>query len=67
MWGMGNLWACMPACLPFRPIPGATANGRLAHRPVISVASALDSAVLVVTSGMGRPAPWSIWGLMTRI
>ena len=52
-------------CLPLRPIPGATAKGRLANRPVMSVANALESAVLVVTSWIGRPAPWRIWGLMT--
>jgi len=33
----------------------------------MSVASALESAVLVVTSGMGRPAPWRIWGLITWV
>jgi hypothetical protein len=50
----------LPVVSPLRPMPGATANGRLANNPVARVASAEESAVLVVTSLMGRPAPLRI-------
>jgi hypothetical protein len=49
------------------PSPGASANGRLANRPIAMVAMAAAIAVAVATASNGRPAADRIAGLTNRM
>ena len=49
------------------PSPGASANGRLATRPIAAVVSAAASAVATATPANGTPAADRIAGLTKRM
>ncbi len=51
----------------FRPMPGASANGRFAHRAITRMAIAEESAVAVNTEPASMPASARISGFTTRM
>ena len=60
----GATWYAITA---FSPIPGASAMGKFAPRPIISEVTALAAAVAATTGSFGIPAAARMAGLAKRM